>query len=89
MKKKRIQTVESRLLEGGEKQKNSRQRAAEAKRSKGGEGVLRLDHRRARTPRRCRTTLSVESRHRRRSHASTRALTRRSVDGKLPEKRRA
>ena len=47
--------------------------AAEAKRSKGGEGVLGRDRRRARTPRRCRTTLTVESRHRRRSHAHSRA----------------
>ena len=35
--------------------------------------MLGLDHRRARTPRRRRTTLSVESRHRRRSHAPSRA----------------
>ena len=81
MKKKRIQTVESILLEGGEKEKNSRQRAAEAKRSKGGEGVLGMDHRWARTPRWRRTTLSVESRHRRRSHEPTRALTGRRVEG--------
>ena len=47
--------------------------AAEAKRSKGGEGVLGRDRRRARTPRRRRTTLTVESRHRRRSHAHSRA----------------
>ena len=32
-----------------------------------------MDRRRARTPRRRRTTLSVESRHRRRSHAHSRA----------------
>ena len=43
--------------------------------------MLRMDHRRARTPRRRRTTLNVEARHRRRSHAPTRALTRRRVDG--------
>ena len=43
--------------------------------------MLRMDHRRARTPRRRRTTLTVEARHRRRSHAPTRALTRRRVDG--------
>ena len=73
MKKKRTQTVESTTVGGRREAKSSRQRAAEAKRSKGGEGVLGLDHRRARTPRRRRTTLSVESRHRRRSHAPTRA----------------
>ena len=51
--------------------------------------MLGMDRRRARTPRRRRTTLTVEARHRRRSHAPTRALTRRRVGGKLPEKRRA
>ena len=73
MKKKRTQTVESTTVGGRREAKSSRQRAVEAKRSKGGEGVLGLDHRRARTPRRRRTTLSVESRHRRRSHAHSRA----------------
>ena len=43
--------------------------------------MLGMDHRRARTPRRRRTTLTVEARHRRRSHAPTRARTRRRVDG--------
>ena len=73
MKKKRTQTVESTTVGGRREAESSRQRAAEAKRSKGGEGVLGLDHRRARTPKRRRTTLSVESRHRRRSHAHSRA----------------
>ena len=54
---------------------------AAAKRAKGGEGVLGMDRRRARAPRRRRTILTVEARHRRRSHAPTRALTRRRVDG--------
>ena len=76
MKKKMTQTVEITNVGGRREAKSSRQRAAEAKRSKGGEGVLGLDHRRARTPRRRRTTLSVESCHRRRSHEPTRALTR-------------
>ena len=34
--------------------------------------MLGMDHRRARTPRRRRTTLTVEARHRRRSHAPAR-----------------
>ena len=59
MKKKRTQTVESTIVGGRREAKSSKQRAAEAKRSKGGEGVLGLDHRRARTPRRRRTTLNV------------------------------
>ena len=44
-----------------------------------------MDCRRDRAARRRRTTLYVESRHRKRSHAPTRALTRRCMDGKLPE----
>ena len=63
------------------RQKGQLKLTAAAKRAKAGEEVLRMDHRRARTPRRRRTTLTVEVRHQRRSHAPTRALTRRRVDG--------
>ena len=73
MKRKRTQTVESTTVGGRREAKRARQRATKAKRSKGGEGVLGLDRRRDRTPRRRRTTLYVESRHRRRSHAHSRA----------------
>ena len=92
MKKKGTQTVENAIedeLKPTEDELKRRRRrqtgqlklTAAAKRAKGGEEVLGMDHRRARTPRRRRTTLTVEARHRRRSHAPTRALTRRHVDG--------
>ena len=63
MKKKRTQTVENTTDGGRRRQKGL----------KGGYGVLGLDRRRDRTPRRRRTTLCVESRHRRRSHTHSRA----------------
>ena len=96
MKKKGTQTVENTTEDELKRLKMNRShgRGTEAdgggkKRAKGGEEVLGMDRQRARTPRRRRTTLTVEARHRRRSHAPTRARTRWRVGGKLPEKTRA